>query len=100
MLGSLVKEYAPNRQVWIGRYRWPARIGLDIPADQRDAALRVGCMDIAQKAYISARGEVGNFAGIVGVWQGVWPWPTARVDYDGEIDVGMGGDPVALLATV
>lgn len=45
-------------------------------------------------------GEVGNFTGVICIGKGIWPWTTARVDYDGKIDIGVGRDPVAFSAMI
>jgi hypothetical protein len=41
-----------------------------------------------------------NFTGVICIGQGIWSWTTARVDYDGKIDIGVGRDPVAFSAMI
>ena len=98
-LRCLIEEDTPNGQVRIRRCIGPRRISLNVPANQRDVARRISRVDIPQKAHVAVRRQHGDFAGIIRIGQGIRTRPTARIDYDGKIDIGVGGDPGGVSAT-
>lgn len=100
LLRRLIEEYTPNREIRVRRYRRPSCIGLDILAEERNIPRRIRGMDIPQEAHIGVRDEVWDFAGIIRIWQSIWSWAVAGVDYDGKIDIGVGRDPGGVLATL
>ena len=95
LLRSFIEEDSANREVGVGGISRPVGIGLNILANIRSIALSVGGIHIAQHPHIVVRSEFGDLAGVIAIRERVRAGTVSWIDYDGKVDIGVGGYPVA-----
>lgn len=92
---SFIEEDSANRKVGVGGISRPVRIGLNILANLRSIALSIGGIHIAQHPHIVVRSEFGDLARVIAIRERVRAGTISWIDYDGKVDIGVGGYPVA-----
>lgn len=92
--GCLVQEGAVHCEGGVSAGGWPPLIGVDFLFDLRDIAGPLVSTNVANHQRVAVCCEPGDGGQEVLVRQGGRAGTVVRIDDDGELDVGVGADPI------
>lgn len=91
---SLVEEDAMHGEGGFSTGWWPCGVGLDILFDFGDVSSSFLSAHIAEDQCITVGCESGDCGEEVRIGGSVWARAIIGIDDDGELDIGIGNDPI------